>query len=201
MRSSQVCALDATYLGQPYYGEVAMHFAIIHEDLEMVKLLTEHGASLSARACGDFFYGNPHLYMGGTLLGFAACLDSKPIVEYLLTNPHRRANPNGRDLGPESDRGERGPVKRKKEQKHMHRDNTILHCLVLHERAEMYRYLVEFGANTYAINCVSQTPLLLAVACGSKRMVRACASAHPHPPSLSPPLPITSRPPAPVPTF
>ena len=26
--------------------------------------------------------------MGGTLLGFAACLDSKPIVEYLLTNPY-----------------------------------------------------------------------------------------------------------------
>ena len=37
----QVCALDATYLSQPYYGEVAMHFAIIHEDLEMVRLLVQ----------------------------------------------------------------------------------------------------------------------------------------------------------------
>lgn len=122
----RVGALDATYLGQPYYGEVAAHFAIVHDDLPMLKLLVEHGANLSARAVGDFFYSNRLLYFGGTLLGFAACLDSKPIVEYLLTNEHRRANPNGRDLGPESERGHNAP-KRLPFQRHMIRDNTILH--------------------------------------------------------------------------
>ena len=59
----------------------------------------------------------------------------------------------------------------------MHRDNTILHCLVLHERAHMYRYLVEHGANTYSPNSVNQTPMLLAVAKGSKRMVSTAIEA------------------------
>ena len=173
----KVGALDATYLGQPYFGEVAAHFAIVHEDLPMLKLLVAHGASLAARANGDFFYSSPLVYFGGTLLGFAACLDNKPIVEYLLTNECIRANPNGRDLGAESKRGKRGRVRddtavpRNGLQTHMHRDNTILHCLVLHERAHMFRYLVSYGANPYSFNCMNQTPMLLAVAMGSRKMV------------------------------
>ena len=174
-----MCALDATYLGQPYFGEVAAHFAIVHEDLPMLKLLVSHGASLTPRACGDFFYSNPLLYFGGTLLGFAACLDNKPMAEYLLTNEFTLANPNGRDQGPESERTQRkGATKAPGAlQAHMHRDNTILHCLVLHERAHMYRYLVELGANTYSPNSVNQTPMLLAVAKGSKRMVSTALEA------------------------
>ena len=182
----KVCALDATYLGQPYFGEVAAHFAIVHEDLPMLKLLVSHGASLTSRACGDFFYSNPLLYFGGTLLGFAACLDNKPMVEYLLTNEFTRANPNGRDQGPESSRGH---MRRRDVdvdvdapehsvlQAHMHRDNAILHCLVLHERAHMYRYLVEHGANAYSPNSSNQTPMLLAVAKGSRRMVSTAIEA------------------------
>ena len=173
-----MCALDATYLGQPYFGEVAAHFAIVHEDLPMLKLLVSHGASLTPRACGDFFYSNPLLYFGGTLLGFAACLDNKPMVEYLLTNEFTHANPNGRDKGPESSRGvDVDAPERSVLQAHMHRDNTILHCLVLHERAHMYRYLVEHGANTYSPNSVNQTPMLLAVAKGSRRMVSTAIEA------------------------
>ncbi len=170
-----MCALDATYLDQPYFGEVAAHFAIVHEDLPMLKLLISHGASLTPRACGDFFYSNPLLYFGGTLLGFAACLDNKPMVEYLLTNEFTLANPNGRDQGPESERAQRTGAT--KLQAYMHRDNTILHCLVLHERAHMYRYLVELGANPYSFNSVNQTPMLLAVAKGSKRMVSTAIEA------------------------
>ena len=153
---------------------MAAHFAIVHEDLPMLKLLVSHGASLSARACGDFFYSNPLLYFGGTLLGFAACLDNKPIVEYLLTNECTRANPNARDHGAESKRVTRDGsslVPTKHAFPHMHRDNAILHCLVLHERAHMYRYLVKHGANAYCFNCVNQTPLMLAVAKGSQKMV------------------------------
>jgi hypothetical protein len=171
-----VCALDATYLGQLYFGEVAAHFAIVHEDLPMLKLLVSHGASLTPRACGDFFYSNPLLYFGGTLLGFAACLDNKPMVEYLLNNEFTLANPNGKDQGQRSQRAcaTKAPGS---PQVHMHRDNTILHCLVLHERAHMYRYLVEHGANTYSPNSVNQTPMLLAVAKGSKRMVSTAIEA------------------------
>lgn len=174
----QVGALDATYLAQPFYGEVALHFAVVHRDLPMVKLLVEHGATLSARASGDFFYSNPQLYYGGTLLGFAACVDSKPIVDFLLTSKHSLANPNGRDLGPESARGVKDYDEVKPEsQKFMIRDNSILHCLVLHERADMYGYLVKMGANPFAVNSENQTPLLLAAACGSKKMVEAAIRA------------------------
>ena len=184
----KVGALDATYLGQPYFGEVAAHFAIVHEDLPMLKLLVAHGASVTARASGDFFYSSPLVYFGGTLLGFAACLDNKPIVEYLLTNERARANPNGRDLGAESKREKRVSEKRggddtpalrneRQTQTHMHRNNTILHCLVMHERAHMYRYLVNHGANPYSINCMNQTPMLLAVAMGSRRMVSTAMEA------------------------
>jgi hypothetical protein len=184
----KVGTLDATYLGQPYFGEVAAHFAIVHEDLPMLKLLVAHGASVTARASGDFFYSSHLVYFGGTLLGFAACLDNKPIVEYLLTNERARANPNGRDLGAESKRekrvfekrgGDDSPALRneRQTQTHMHRNNTILHCLVMHERAHMYRYLVNHGANPYSINCMNQTPMLLAVAMGSRKMVSTAMEA------------------------
>ena len=77
------------------------HFAIIHEDLEMVKLLVTNGADCrTPRATGSFLYSNSKLYFGGSLLGFAACLDNLKIVEYLLTNEHCRADPNSRDPGP-----------------------------------------------------------------------------------------------------
>ena len=170
----KVGCLDCTYTAQPYYGEVAMHFAIVHHDLEMVELLVKNGAHVNARACGDFFYSNRKLYFGGTLLGFAACLDNKPIVEYLLTNQDCRANPNGRDHGPQSKLGVKDwERQRPKMQEYMHRGNSVLHCLVLHEKAEMYRYLCQMGANSFCVNFQNQTPLLLAAQSGSKKMVEA----------------------------
>ena len=39
--------MDASYLGQPYNGEVALHFAVIQENLEMVKLLVESEADVN----------------------------------------------------------------------------------------------------------------------------------------------------------
>ena len=59
---------------------------MIGQNLELVKLLVEHGASINAHASGDFLYSDIKLYFGGTILGFAACLDNKPIVvSYLRT--------------------------------------------------------------------------------------------------------------------
>ena len=40
----EVACLDAAYVGQPYHGEVCMHFAIVHHDMEMLKLLVSNGA-------------------------------------------------------------------------------------------------------------------------------------------------------------
>ena len=39
----EVNVLDAAYIGQPYHGEVCLHFAIVHNDLEMVQVLVESG--------------------------------------------------------------------------------------------------------------------------------------------------------------
>lgn len=52
----------------------------------MVRLLVEHGASVTPHASGDFLYSNVNLYFGGTILGFAACLNNTEIVDYLLAN-------------------------------------------------------------------------------------------------------------------
>ena len=91
---STVSMLNASYLGQPYNGEVALHFAVIQQDLEMVKLLVENGATTkhlkgdrqgqNIHANGSFAYSNTDLYFGGTILGFAACLGNVDIVDYLV---------------------------------------------------------------------------------------------------------------------
>lgn len=60
----EVGALDVSYLGQPYNGEVALHFAVIAQNLELVRLLVEHGASVHAHASGDFLYSDSKLYFG-----------------------------------------------------------------------------------------------------------------------------------------
>ena len=79
----------------------------------------------------------------------------KDIVAYLLTNPHCQANPNQLDLGPHNSN--------RAFPRSMARENTVLHCLVLHDQKEMYRTLVdEYGANPWAPNIHGDTPLLLA---------------------------------------
>ena len=53
----------------------------------------QSGASCrDLHASGDFFYDWKELYYGGTLLGFAACLNKRPIVDYLLTNTFSKAD-------------------------------------------------------------------------------------------------------------
>ena len=151
-----VSCLDAGYSGQPYHGEVCLHFAIIHGDLEFMRLLVEHGADCSGQhASGDFFYDNEELYFGGTLLGFAACLDKYDMVSYLLENPHSKADLNQRDVGPVSART-RSFV-------HEKIGNTALHCLAYHQNTAMIRHLVEnHKANLFARNANNLTPLGLA---------------------------------------
>ena len=39
----EVNVLDSAYIGQPYHGEVCLHFAIVHNDLEIVQVLVESG--------------------------------------------------------------------------------------------------------------------------------------------------------------
>ena len=43
------------YISEEFYGESALHIAIINENPQMVKLLLKNGADVHQRACGKFF--------------------------------------------------------------------------------------------------------------------------------------------------
>ncbi|KAL1503613.1 hypothetical protein AB1Y20_012090 [Prymnesium parvum] len=157
-----VNSLDATYIGQPYNGEVALHFAVIAQNFDLVKLLVEHGASINAHASGDFLYSDPKLYFGGTILGFAACLGNIPIVEYLIENG---ADVDAQDQGNASGRRLHHIA--------MAKGNSVLHCCVLHQQAKMYWYLAtKHNATPWVTNVNGDSPLLLAAKMRSTKMAR-----------------------------
>jgi len=120
-----------------------LHAAALNEHLAIVKELLKRGASVDLPSS-----------LGWTALMGAAGYGNLPIA-YLLTNPHCQANPNQLDLGPHN--------ANRAFPRSMARENTVLHCLVLHDQKEMYRTLVdEYGANPWAPNIHGDTPLLLA---------------------------------------
>ena len=169
----EVCALDASYMGQPYNGEVALHFAVVQQDLKLVKLLVEHGASVHPHASGDFLYSNVNLYFGGTILGFAACLNNQAIVDYLI---EAGADPNAVDKGPASSNRVQSKV-----HKGIVTGNSVLHCCVLHERNAMYRHLTtQHHAAVWTTNKRGDTPLLLATKVRSVKMAQAAMDAQRH---------------------
>ena len=76
-----------------------------------------------------------------------------PVIGYPIEWSNR--HPNQLDLGPHN--------ANRAFPRSMARENTVLHCLVLHDQKEMYRTLVdEYGANPWAPNIHGDTPLLLA---------------------------------------
>ena len=74
----EINALDATYLRQHFHGEVALHLAVSHLDLDMVKLLVEHGADVSPHASGDFLYSSSKVGAGAFGLSEAPGFDHSP---------------------------------------------------------------------------------------------------------------------------
>ena len=75
------------------------------------------------------------------------------------------ADVNARDLGPALGDRSKNEVGIK--------NNSLLHCCVLHGKDEMYRHLTQkLAANAWAVNNNGDTPLLLAAACRSLKMVR-----------------------------
>jgi hypothetical protein len=74
------------------------------------------------------------------------------------------ANPNARDAGPASALKLSG---------FMVKDNSILHCCVLHGREAMFRHLTgSHQANPWVVNDRGDTALLLAAACRSRKMAQ-----------------------------
>ncbi|XP_023614658.1 transient receptor potential cation channel subfamily V member 6, partial [Myotis lucifugus] len=69
-----------------YEGQTALHVAIMNQNVNLVRALLAHGASVSARATGTAFRLSPHnhIYFGEHPLSFAACVGSEEIVRLLI---------------------------------------------------------------------------------------------------------------------
>lgn len=79
-------------------GQSCLHLAIVHDDYDTVQLLLENGASVNARATGDFFMPEDweekdiktmdyqgYAYYGEYPLAFAACFENKDIYDLLAS--------------------------------------------------------------------------------------------------------------------
>uniref|UniRef100_A0A5F8HFQ1 Transient receptor potential cation channel subfamily V member 6 n=1 Tax=Monodelphis domestica TaxID=13616 RepID=A0A5F8HFQ1_MONDO len=69
-----------------YEGQTALHIAIVNQNVNLVKALLTHGASVSARATGIAFRRSSHnlIYFGEHPLSFAACVSNEEIVQLLI---------------------------------------------------------------------------------------------------------------------
>ncbi|KAJ3108655.1 hypothetical protein HDU97_000511 [Phlyctochytrium planicorne] len=79
--------VNLTYEGGQYWGEHAAHIAVVvfGDDPTWLKRLVNAGADVhTPRAIGSFFQINGPLYMGETILAFAACMNHHRIVTYLI---------------------------------------------------------------------------------------------------------------------
>jgi transient receptor potential cation channel subfamily V protein 5 len=124
--------INDIYLSEDYYGENALHMAIVAEDPLMVKFLLKNGADVHQGACGKFFCPDDqkqtqqntltnetpifavatnyvgNAYFGEFPLSFAAILNQKDSVRLLMAY---EADPNKQDFN----------------------GNTVLHMLVIYD--------------------------------------------------------------------
>lgn len=119
------------YLNEDYYGETALHMAIVSEDPTMVRFLLLNGADVHQRCCGKFFCPEDqksnqvnsllheipifpiqtnyvgYVYFGEYALSFAAILNQEECIRLLIA---KGADPNKQDFN----------------------GNTVLHMLVIY---------------------------------------------------------------------
>jgi len=128
-------------------GEVCMHIAVVNQDIQLTQLLLKNGAELNegARADGNFFKPEGKVYYGEYPLSFAISTGQKEMAELLLQAGARVDNQD--TYG-----------------------NTALHMAVIHERADMYDFLLDHGANPMLENEAGDNMFMLATRRGSKRM-------------------------------
>ncbi|OAF66778.1 Ubiquitin-like protein 5 [Intoshia linei] len=130
--------INDIYISDEYYGENALHMAIVNEEIDMVKFLLSMGADIEEQACGKFF------------LPLDQNINRKNIFdqeEYelpLKTDYKGGANLNAQDIN----------------------GNTILHIMVIQENIEMLDLFIFKGAKTDIKNKVGLTPLSMAMELG-----------------------------------
>ncbi|XP_062956846.1 transient receptor potential cation channel subfamily V member 5 [Cynocephalus volans] len=112
-------------LYEPFVGQTALHIAIMNQNVNLVRALLAHGASVSARATGAAFRRSPHnlIYYGEHPLSFAACVGNEEIVRLLIEY--------GADIRAQDSLG-----------------NTVLHILTLQPNktfaCQMYNLLLSY---------------------------------------------------------
>ena len=130
-----------------YEGEVALHIAIVHKDLDLVQFMLMHGARLDVHTIGAFF-GPGRVYFGETPFAFAASMGDKAIVTALL------------------DHAQLSGGEKKKLETMTAVDafgNTGLHVCVSNNQLEMHDFLVdEWGFPEDVRNNAGMTPFILA---------------------------------------
>ena len=153
--------VNDVYASDEYYGEGALHMAVVNEDPQMVKFLLDHGAWVHERSIGNFFcaddqkdgrvdvlahewYDLPletdyhgYVYWGEYPLSFAACLELEDCYRLLLAK------------GADPDRGDTN-------------GNTVIHMCVIVNKIEMFNLAYELGAELGIRNSMGLTPLALA---------------------------------------
>ncbi|XP_054168639.1 transient receptor potential cation channel subfamily V member 5-like, partial [Oppia nitens] len=148
------------YLDDEFYGEGALHMAVVNEDLSMVSFLLNNGADVRARCIGKFFCADDqketrkesldnesyilktqtnyqgHVYWGEYPHSFAACLELEDCYRLLYA---KGANPDSEDTN----------------------GNTVLHMTVICNKMKMFNLAYELGANIHITNKQGLTPLSL----------------------------------------
>ncbi|VTJ59542.1 Hypothetical predicted protein [Marmota monax] len=113
-----------------YEGQTALHIAVMNQNVNLVRALLAHGASVSARATGTAFQRSPHnlIYYGEHPLSFAACVGSEEIVRLLIEH--------GADIRAQDSLG-----------------NTVLHILILQPNktfaCQMYNLLLSYDGGDH----------------------------------------------------
>ncbi|CAK9830452.1 Transient receptor potential cation channel subfamily V member 6 [Anthophora retusa] len=152
--------INDVYISDEYYGESALHIAIVNEDPAMVKFLLDSGADVHERCVGNFMCPedqkasrsdsldhewvcvapetnyNGYVYWGEYPLSFAACLGQEECYRLILA---RGADPDKQDTN----------------------GNTVLHMLVIYEKLATFDMAYEVGASLAIRNAQHLTPLTL----------------------------------------
>ncbi|XP_078294569.1 transient receptor potential cation channel subfamily V member 6 isoform X1 [Panthera onca] len=122
-----------------YEGQTALHIAIVNQNVNLVRALLAHGASVSARATGTAFRRSPRnlIYFGEHPLSFAACVGSEEMVRLLIEH--------GADIRAQDSLG-----------------NTVLHILVLQPNktfaCQMYNLLLSYDGRRDHLQSLDLVP-------------------------------------------
>lgn len=170
------------YEGTTFFGETALHFAIIKKQMDSVRTLVKHDIRLDARARGTFFLPldiqngtktrqktnyKGHANYGEYPLAFAASTGQVEVYDYLITQSELHPNLGMVDPNAQDSFG-----------------NTVLHMCVIYNQKSMYHHALKhhlMPASQTIKNNVGLTPMALACKLGHSDMFQVILDLSSHP--------------------